>query len=420
MNSPSQLVEHFFRHEYGRMVALLTSRMGAANLQLVEDSVQTAMSRALSNWPRHGVPENPSAWLYRCAANAAIDALRHQSKVAQQSDLGTTVAEASCEDLHRRLDEHVGDETLRLLFLCCHPSLAAESRVALALRMVGGFSTAEVASGLLSTPVNVEKRITRAKEKLREHAAEIVDLDGQAVAERLESVQATVYLIFNEGFASSEGSAPIRQDLCDEAIRLTRMLASHPVCSQPSTAALLALLLLHSARLGERIDAGGSIILLADQDRTQWSWTKVREAMNWMAQSADGDQLSRYHIEAAIAWEHSRVQQFSNTDWKRILELYKMLQNRYPSPAVLLNLAIAASYAIDCQEGLQRLLAISDQQRKPLRPWWDCAMADLLHRNQQTKAAISHLRDALALATNSAQRAMIQSRLDRHQESTHH
>lgn len=412
MNSPSQLVEHFFRHEYGRMVALLTSRMGAANLQLVEDAVQTAMSRALSNWSRCGVPESPSAWLYRCAANAAIDALRHQSKVARQLGKTESVAEASCEDLHRSLDQQVGDETLRLLFLCCHPSLAAESRVALALRTVGGFSTTEIASGLLSTPVSVEKRITRAKEKLRDHSAEITELDGRAVAERLESVQATVYLMFNEGFASTEGNSPIRQDLCDEAVRLTRMLASHPLCSQPSTAALLALLLLHSARLDERIDAGGAIILLADQDRTQWNWAKVREAMNWMLQSADGDQLSRFHIEAAIAWEHSRGQQFSSTDWKRILELYTMLQNRYPSPAVLLNLAIAASYAIDSQEGLRRLLQITDQHRKSLRPWWDCAMADLLLRNHQTKAAISHLRDALALATNTAQRAMIQIRLD--------
>lgn len=399
------------------MVALLTSRMGAANLQLVEDAVQTAMSRALSNWPRCGVPENPSAWLYRCAANAAIDALRHRSKVAQQVGIGESIADASCEVLYRSLDEQVGDETLRLLFLCCHPSLTAESRVALALRTVGGFSTTEIASGLLSTPVSVEKRITRAKEKLREFAAEIVELDGQAVAERLESVQSTVYLMFNEGFASTEGNSPIRQDLCDEAVRLTRMLASHPMCSQPSTTALLALLLLHSARLGERIDTGGSIILLADQNRTHWNWAVVREAMNWMLQSADGDQLSRYHIEAAIAWEHSRVEQFSSTDWKRILELYVMLQNRYPSPAVQLNLAIAASYAIDCQDGLRRLLEISDQQRIPLRPWWDCAIADLLLRNQQTKAAISHLRDALALASNSAQRAMIQSRLDRLQAS---
>ncbi len=413
MNSPSQLVEHFFRHEYGRMVAVLTSRMGAANLQLVEDAVQTAMSRALSNWSRYGVPENPSAWLYRCATNAAIDALRHQAKVARQLGIGATVAEPSCEDLHRSLDQQVGDETLRLLFLCCHPSLAAESRVALALRTVGGFSTTEIASGLLSTPVSVEKRITRAKERLRDQTAEITELDGQAVAERLESVQATVYLMFNEGFASTEGNSPIRQDLCDEAVRLTRMLASHPLCAQPSTAALLALLLLHSARLGERIDARGAIILLADQDRTQWNWAKVREAMNWMLQSADGGQLSRYHIEAAIAWEHSRGQQFSSTDWKRILELYTMLQNRYPSPAVMLNLAIAASYAIDIQEGLRRLLQITDQHRKSLRPWWDCAMADSLLRNQHTTAAISHLRDALALATNSAQRAMIQSRLDR-------
>jgi RNA polymerase sigma factor (sigma-70 family) len=408
MSSATQLVEHFFRHEYGRLIGLLTSRLGAANLQVIEDAVQTAMTRALSTWPRSRVPENPSAWLYRCAVNAALDTLRHQETIARSLANQAHFQAHSYSDPHSQLENTVGDETLRLLFLCCHPEIPTESRVALALRTVGGFSTQEVASGLLTSGANIEKRITRAKEKLREHRAELVELDSQAVADRLESVQSTVYLLFNEGFAASGGDSPIRQDLCDEAIRLGRMLVEHPLCNQPATAALLALLLLHGARLNERVDSTGAIVLLADQDRTHWNWTKVREAMHWLQQSAQGEQLSRYHIEAAIAWEHSRAACFADTDWQRILQLYEILQIRFASPSVRLNFAIALSYAQDVKSGLAQLLAISDQDRRVLRPWWDCAMANLLQRDQQTQAAAAHWRDALALAANAAQRAMIQ------------
>jgi RNA polymerase sigma factor (sigma-70 family) len=412
MSSTTQLVEHFFRHEYGRIVAVMTSRMGAANLQLIEDAVHTAMSRALSNWPRSGVPDNPPAWLYRSSVNAAVDALRHQKMVTRTLAEYAETSQSVSLDTCRQLEYEVGDETLRLLFLCCHWAIPAESRVALALRTVGGFSTHEIAAGLLTSAANIEKRITRAKEKLREHQAELVVLDRESVADRLESVQFTIYLMFNEGFAASSGSSPIREELCDEAIRLSRMLNLHPQCAQPTSAALLSLLLLHSARLNGRVDSNGSIILLADQNRTLWNWTRVREAMDWMDRSAQGEQLSRYHIEAAIAWEHSRAPQFADTDWQRIVELYELLQDRFVSPAVRLNLAIAVSYAQDVSSGLGRLLQITDEQRRVLRPWWDCAMAQLLERNGQPQAAISHWRDAIALATNTAQRAMIQRHLD--------
>jgi RNA polymerase sigma factor (sigma-70 family) len=413
MSSTTQLVEHFFRHEYGRLVALLTSRLGSTNFQLIEDAVQTALVRALSNWPRHGVPQSPSAWLYRCAMNTLIDGLRQQNMASKKL---VSHAEAGLDHItepQSAIESEVGDETLQLLFLCCHPTIPAESQVALALKTVGGFSTSEIASGLLTTLASVEKRITRAKDRLRESSVEIVELNSDAVSKRLDNVLATIYLLFNEGYVASSGVSNVRQDLCDEALRLCRMLSEHPLCDQPATSALMSLLLMHSARLDQRTDPSGAIILLADQDRTQWNWGRVREAMDWMQRSAQGDELSRYHIEAAIAWEHSRAMRYEDTDWHRIMQLYEILQDRFDSPAVQLNLAIAASYAVDVKCGMQRLLSLGDSARLVLRPWWDCAMAQLLARDQQPQAAISHWRDALALANNAAQKALIQLNIER-------
>ncbi len=415
MSSASELVEHYFRHEYGRLVALLTSRLGVRHWELVEEAVQTALARALTAWPRTGVPAEPSAWLYRTAKNLALDALRRQQVAERfEQEAFEKFDEARLPaDGRTCFDTEIGDETLRLLYLCCHPAIASESRVALALKTVSGFGVHEIAGGLLTTAANIEKRLTRAKERLREMAAELTELNSADIVPRTDAVLSTIYLIFNEGFSASTGMTPTRNELCQEAIRLTRMLAGHPLCAHPAVCALLALFLLHSARLDSRLDAGGSVVLLADQDRTQWNWALIREAMEWMAQAASGCELSRYHIEAGIAWEHCRAQEFASTDWARILALYKMLLDRFTTPMIQLNAAVACSYAVGTAAGKEQLLAISDADRKRLRPWWDCCMAQLLERSGEFTSAMSHWRDAWALATAAAQRQFIQSQLDR-------
>lgn len=415
MSSASELVEHYFRHEYGRLVALLTSQLGVRRLEFVEEAVQTALERALTAWPRTGLPTEPSAWLYRTAKNLVLDALRRQ-QVAERFEQDSYEQFNEAQTLADGLihfDSEIGDETLRLLYLCCHPSLSAESRVALALKTVSGFGVHEIASGLLTTPANIEKRLTRAKERLREKAAELIELNSADVVPRTDSVLSTIYLIFNEGFSASTGDSPIRNDLCHEAIRIARMMASHPICGGPAVNALLALFLLHSARLDSRLDASGSVVLLADQDRSQWNWGLVREAMDRMSEAISGTELSRYHIEAGIAWEHCRAQDFESTDWTRIMTLYNMLLDRFSTPMIQLNAAVACSYAVGPTAGKEQLLAIADADRKRLRPWWDCCMAQLLERSTEFTSAMSHWRDALALATASAQRQFIQAQIDR-------
>jgi RNA polymerase sigma-70 factor (ECF subfamily) len=415
MSSTSELVEHYFRHEYGRMVALLTSRLGVRHLELAEDVVQSSLLRALTAWPRTGLPSEPSAWLYRTAKNLALDALRRQQvaeRVMQDTFAQFNEAQRFPDGI-AFVDTEIGDETLQLLFLCCHPSITAESRVALALKTVSGFGVQEIASGLLTTGTSVEKRLTRAKARLREVEAELTELSSTDVIRRSDSVLSTIYLIFNEGFSASTGESPIRNELCEEAIRLVRMLADHPICQSPAVFALLALFLFHSARLDSRLDASGSVILLADQDRSQWNWGLICEAMDWMAKAARGSELSRYHIEAAIAWEHCRATEFAATDWPRIVQLYKTLLDQFSTPMIQLNAAVAHSYAHGPEVDREQLLSINDADRKRLRPWWDCCMAQLLECSGATARALSHWRDALALSTASAQRRFIQNQIDR-------
>lgn len=407
----SSLVEHCFRHEYGRLVAMLTRALGVRNLELVEDVVQAALAKAMLAWAHAGVPSDPAAWLYRSARNLAIDTIR-RSQVERR-----IVAENSVEHALLAEDPSVGnsaevdDSSLRFLFLCCHPSNSLDSSVALALKTVSGFSTEEIASAFLITKSNAEKRITRAKEALRKSGDEIADLSPHSMESRLEAVQSTIYLLFSEGYSSSSGDVALRKDLCDEAIRLTRMLLQQMQLSLASTAALLALMLMHSARFDARLDTSGAIVLLESQDRSRWNWKMIREAMEWMARSTESNVLTRFHIESAIAWEHCRASDFETIDWRRVVDLYQALENLYPSPMIRLNLAIAWAYVAGPEIGLQRLIDITESDRSRLRPWWDCAVAEAFHRLGKTAEATAHWTDALLLTKGTAHRNLIAHKL---------
>src|SRR5262245_45779903 len=320
MSEPRALVEHFFRHEFGRLVAVLTRSLGVRRLALVEDVVQAALVQALEIWSRRGVPEDPAGWLYRTARNLAIDALRRERTHALALPRLAAGAERESSPLEANFADEIGDEPLRLLFVCCHDEVPDESRVALALRTLCGFSTAEIARALLTTEANVQKRIERARERLRELD---VDFDTPAPAQlgaRLDAVLAVIYLLFSQGAYATHADVPIRRDLCDEARRLARMLAAQSVGDVPAVHALLALMCFHGARFDARVARDGAIVLLEEQDRSTWNWSDVREGMAWLARSAAGDELTRYHVEASIAWEHCRAPTFADTDWRRMAE----------------------------------------------------------------------------------------------------
>jgi RNA polymerase sigma factor (sigma-70 family) len=410
-NSDS-LVDHFFRREYGRIVSILTRSFGIQSLDLVEDAIQTAMARAIVAW-RTGVPDNPSAWLYQTAKNCAIDAIRRSrfERVNQNGGLafddGPIAAIASTKEPLEAVDETIADESLRLLFLCCCPDVPLESRIAFALKLVSGFGTTEIASALLISSSNVEKRIARAKERMRTLGRELADVDSAMFRDRIQSVQATLYLMFSEGYASSWGPTSLRLDLCTEAIRLTRILIDQCPDETEATCALLAIMLFHSARFDARFDTLGSIVLLEDQDRDRWNWALIREGMDWMRRSAAGQHMSRYHIEAAIAWEHCRASDFASIEWNQVYLYYNTLRLRYPGPMVDLNRAIALGYHIGHIHAIEELGKISGSDRSKLRPWWDCAMANAYRHLGKLDVALGHFQDAMQLATNPQQRELL-------------
>ncbi len=277
--------------------------------------------------------------------------------------------------------------------------------------MVGGFSVDEIANALLITKSNAEKRLSRAKETLREQGVEISELNAATISERVDSVLSTVYLMFTEGYAATVGEQPIRSQLCDESIRLARMLNDHKWSRSPATSALLGLLLLQSSRMDARVNADGCIVLLADQNRSDWDPDRIREAIHWMTLAASGSVLTRYHVEAAIAWEHARADNIDSVDWNRVVALYQQLAMMNPGPMIRLNLIIAQSRILGAEFGLKSLEAMPDEDRRRLRPWWDCAIADAFERLNRPTEAIAHLNDALALSTNTAQKRLIEQKL---------
>lgn len=411
MSEPRPLVEHFFRHEFGRIVAVLTRSLGVRRLALVEDVVQAALVQALEVWSRRGVPEDPAGWLYRTARNLAVDALRRERAHAQALSSLAEGAERESSSLEAHFTDEIGDEPLRMLFICCHEAVPVESRIAMALRALCGFSTAEIARALLTTEVNIQKRIERARNRLLDLDVGFDTPPAAQLCARLDAVLAVVYLLFGQGCYVTHGDMPIRRDLCDEARRLARMLAAHPVGDVPAVHALLALMCFHAARFDARVALDGAMILLEEQDRSAWNWSDVSEGMAWLARSATGDDLTRYHVEAGIAWEHCRVPTFSETDWRRIAELYEALDRIAPSPLHTLNRAVAEAYLHGPQAGLDRLAAVLPGDIPARYPGWHTVVGELHFRLDQHSAAKRAWQEALRSATGRADREYLCRRL---------
>jgi RNA polymerase sigma-70 factor (ECF subfamily) len=407
MSATHALVEHFFRREAGRLTAVAARWLGVGRLELAEDVVQAALVRALETWGRRGVPDDPAGWLLRTAKNLAVDALRRERR---RTDLESEPAAPESDFADPTFDDEIGDESLRLLFVCCHDAVPMESRVALALKTLGGFDVPEIARALLTAEANIRKRLARAKETLRQEPSPFADLTDDLIAERAEAVQSVVYLMFNEGCYASHSEEPIRRDLCDEALRLATMLASHPKTGTPAACALAGLLCFHAARLESRVGADGVAILLDRQDRSRWDWNLARAGMDWMAKSARGDELTKYHLESAIAWEHVRAPTFADTDWPRIVQLYAALQRVAPSMPGLLNWAVAESYVHGPKPALARLVAAHPAPPRNY-PIWSAVVGELHFRAGEPAAAETAWLAALRDTHSAADRELLRRRL---------
>jgi RNA polymerase sigma-70 factor, ECF subfamily len=339
------LLEHLFRHQVGRVVAHLARVLGPARLDLAEESMQEAMLRALQAWPYQGIPENPAGWLFRVAHNAAIDSLRRGRFLERNGAL--VLAELtrglSIVSGDPGFEEQLRDDELRMIFMCCHPEIARDARVALSLKTVGGFSVREIAGAFLADDAAIAQRLVRAKRQLRDRRITLDLPDAADLDQQLDSALETIYFIFNEGYAAHEGEDLIRQDLCFEALRLGRLLAASSLAT-PRVHALVAVMALQAARLPARVDEAGDLILLEDQDRSRWDPRLIALGFHHFDSSIAGDQVSEYHVQAAIAATYTRAADLRSIDWPAILELYdQLLAISGASPVVALNRAVAVA-----------------------------------------------------------------------------
>ena len=410
-----QLDEHLFRREAGRMVATLARIFGVHNLALAEDVVQDAFCRALEVWKLRGVPENPSAWLMATAKNRALDILRRERTALIFAPELTRWLESEWT-LRPTVDEFflpnaIKDDQLRMMFSCCHPRLPEEAQVALVLHILCGFSVDEIAGAFVSNHSAIEKRISRSKKVLAGSKRLFEIADAADFSARLPSVHRALYLLFNEGYHGASAESAVRAELCQEAVRLSAMLFDHPLAAVPATYALSAMMCLHAARLPARLDASGNLSALADQDRSKWDPTLIAEGRRLLDLSATGDELTEYHIEAAIAAVHASAPRVEETDWAQIVALYDTLMKLRPSPVVALNRAIAIAHREGPERGLEEIRAIANVERLSSYPFYFAALGELELRSGHREIARTHFREALAHARNSMERRFLEQRV---------
>ncbi len=397
---PAKLVEHFFRHETGRLHGALIRLLGVHNLTLAEDVAQEALLRALRIWSMGGVPPNPAAWITQVAMNLGRDALRHQRMSGAKESAIVTHIEVTAPTPAVAVGHahEIRDDALRLLFVCCHPAVAPDAQVVLALKVLCGFSTGEIARAFLSSEAAIEKQLTRTKQRIQQADIGFEIPEGEDLAPRLDGVLAALYLLFNEGYKASAGERLLREDLCQEAIRLTSLLLAHPAGRTPRTHALLALMYLSAARFPSRLDERGDLLRLDDQDRAKWDQALIERGLIELAAAAEGSAVSEYHLQAGIAALHGTAADYASTDWAGILRHYDALCEIRPSPIVALNRAVAVASLHGPQAGLAAIAAIPQRDRLESHYLLHAVAGELHWRMRNDRAAAESFRRALQLA----------------------
>ena len=358
-----RLVDHLYRHEAGKIVSVLTHVFGPENIELAEDVMHDSLIEAMKDWSYKGVPKDPSAWLYTVARNKALNVLNRE-KYRKESASSLAHHFQSARDSDTTLDEifsphSIQDDQLRMIFTSCHPALTKDSQVALTLKTLCGFSIPEIAHAFFTTDDTINKRLVRARQKIREANIQFAVPSISEMEGRLEAVLETIYLLFNEGYSASTGDEPIRYALCEEAIRLAEMLSVHPVIKlKGNIHALLALMLLNAARFRSRVSKDGNILTLAEQDRSLWERSFMQNGFAYLEKSTEEKTISIYHILATISAYHCAAADFESTDWKGILSMYDRMLLLENSPLVQLNRCIPLAKVEGMEKAIEQLRLI--------------------------------------------------------------
>jgi RNA polymerase sigma factor (sigma-70 family) len=411
----SKLAEHFFRHEAGKLVSVLTGIFGIERLQLAEDVVQESLVRALQTWPYYGIPNNPAAWLTQTAKHLALDLIRREKSFRdKQTEIITFIDQWSSDpvaDDSPIFETEIKDGRLRLMFACCHPQLPPEAQTALALKTLCGFSTTEIAIAFLTSEAAIAKRLTRARQRIQDLHIPFEIPSGADLSSRLDGVLQTLYLLFNEGYKASTGENLVREDLCSEAIHLATLLAEHPLTNQPRIHALISLMLLDGARLPARVDAEGNILRLKEQNRSLWNRRMIEHGMLHLGLAAAGNELTEYHIQAGIAACHDAAADYKSTDWQKILTLYDHWIGISDSPVIALNRAVAVANVNGPKAGLAAMEPIRKNGYLDSYYLFFAVLGEFEYRQDHFDIASGHFRKAIQLTDLQTEKVFLEKRL---------
>jgi len=403
-----KLVDHLFRHQYGKMVAILTRIFGLSNLETIEDAVQDTFIVAMHKW-RNILPENPEAWLTLAAKNRAIDLLRKIK--AEQTRIGkieSGTISISFNELF--LDHEIEDSQLRMIFTACHPSLHPKEQIAFALKTISGFNTKEIASALLLKEETIKKRLTRARKLVSQKNISFEIPKHGDLLRRLDRVLEVIYLTFNEGFHSNGKQLLIRKDLCGEAIRLIKIVLSKKDLRIGKVYALFALMCFHASRLDSRIGSAGEILDLKNQDRSKWYFPLIRIGNDAMIKAVEDGSFTSYHYEAAIAGEHIKAKTFDDTDWEKMLLWYENLDTLQPSPLGLLNKSIVLIQLnrLDAAKDILNTIESKDLEQRAYLYY--ATLSEYCKENKNIKDAIENLDIAISMVANKTEKAYLEQK----------
>ncbi len=410
----NESVDHLFRHDIGQMVSVLTRIFGISKLDLVEDALQVALAKALSHWTFKGIPQNPKAWLIQVAKNHMLDQLRRYKKSVEfdhEVKLANDYAARADFSSGIYFEDEIFEDQLQMIFACCHPAIPIDSQIALTLKTVGGFSVQEIAHAFLAKKGAIAKMITRAKKRLRDNNIRLEIPEPKKIPGRLNAVLKVLYLMFNEGYSASAGDKLVRTDLCFEAIRLAKLMSKHTVSTSPKVNALTALFLFQASRLPTRHAEDGSILILAEQDRSQWDRKLIAEGLDYFRASASGKEVSDYHLEAEIASFHVLSKSFALTDWKSLIKTYDELLSQKPSPIVALNKVFAVSQVKGAKIALAELDELKEAQLSNYYPFY-ITKGELLQKTNNFPGAIKAFEQALKLTNNQPIKRFVKNKIE--------